>query len=94
MKLLELIERDGIPIINTDNDCDVRALIIGSQNIYELEAEECFPIIYPRNQYMAIGSGAPYARSAMKLDLTAQQAVVHASKFDAYTGGEIKWFSL
>lgn len=39
--------------------------------------------------FFAVGSGAAYALSAMELGLSAEEAVVHASKFDPYTGGKV-----
>ena len=38
----------------------------------------------------AIGSGADYAYSAMKLGLSAKEAVKHAASIDLHTGGKIK----
>lgn len=42
-----------------------------------------------RASYYAIGSGAPYAKTAMYLGKTAHQAVQIASEFDTTTGGKI-----
>ena len=44
--------------------------------------------------YYAIGSGAAYAMSAMKLGLSAEAAVAHAIGFDVNSGGEVKTMRL
>ena len=38
----------------------------------------------------AMGSGADYAYSAMRLGMTAKEAVKHAATIDLHTGGKIK----
>lgn len=37
----------------------------------------------------ALGSGGDFALSAMRLGLSAKEAVEHAKKLDCYTGGEV-----
>ena len=42
-----------------------------------------------KEPYYAIGSGAPYGKTAMRLGLSAHQAVRIAAEFDWQTGGKI-----
>lgn len=43
-----------------------------------------------KDEFFAIGSGAPYAIGAMAMGATPEQAVALASRFDPATGGEIE----
>ena len=42
-----------------------------------------------KDRYFTIGSGGPYARSALELGLTPKEAIKHASKFDANTNNRV-----
>lgn len=43
-----------------------------------------------KDEFFAIGSGAPYAIGAMAMGASPQEAVALASRFDPATGGEIE----
>lgn len=50
----------------------------------------CFyTLVEEEGPYFAIGSGAPYALSGLRLGLSAEEAVAHASEFDTQTHGDI-----
>ena len=44
----------------------------------------------PLRNDRAIGSGGDFALSAMRLGLSAEEAVEHAKTLDCYTGGEVR----
>jgi len=75
-----------------DNELEfsLGGIVIGIKYAYHIEQDNPYLVRFPRNEKMADGSGAPYARSAMHFRLTAIQAINHAKKFDSATGGKVK----
>ena len=71
------------------DDEDFYALVIfpdGRVFMYE-GGSHCYPI---QDDFYSIGSGSPFAMTAMSLGSSAIDAVQVAKKFDCYSGGEIK----
>ncbi len=71
------------------DDQDVSSIIVGVKWVYELEPESDRWCRYTKSTQLAVGSGAPYALSAMRLGKTAKEAVKHAMTCDCYSGGKI-----
>lgn len=66
------------------------AIIVGKKRLYKLEENTGWLISYDKHTKLAMGSGQPFAMSAMGLGLTAKEAVKHAIKFDCYSGGKVR----
>lgn len=75
------------PDYNDDNVPWGHALVVLANRIFKVGAD--FSVI-DCGEFGSIGSGAPYARTAMHLGKSARQAVEVARDLDLYTGGEIK----
>jgi hypothetical protein len=52
------------------------------------------PILIPKTDFVAIGSGAAAAMGAMYMGASAREAVAAAKKIDNYTGGAVKTIAL
>jgi len=65
---------------------DSTALVLTDEGIFTYESEH--PIKH-EEEYYAIGSGAPYALSALDSGFTLKEAIEAARKRDLYTGGRI-----
>lgn len=74
-------------------EVELGGIIVGRDYVYAVEGgpQLCR---FPRCTKMAAGSGAHFAMSAMNLGKSAVQAVKHAMKFDAATGGRIQCVDL
>lgn len=71
---------------------DISAMILFPDgSLYTCDAH--YVLVPYAEPFYAIGSGAGYAMSAMRLGLSAEQAVAHAIEFDPNTGGEVKTMS-
>jgi len=66
---------------------DGNALIALAGRIYTVGWEFS---VTPVGEFGAIGSGSPYANTAMHLGKTAKQAVEIATELDMYSGGAVK----
>lgn len=79
--------------VDDEIQLEVGGIIVGRDNVYTIEGG---PLLckFPRCTKMADGSGAHFAMSAMSMGKTAVQAVKHAMKFDAATGGKIQCVDL
>lgn len=77
--------------LNIDDNTDYKmsCLLFTTDNIYENEGRGWRPF-NENKDFLSIGSGMPFALSAMNLGLNATQAVKHAMKFDIYSGGVIQ----
>lgn len=71
----------------SDDPPDGSALIALAGRIYTVGWEFS---VSPVGDFGAIGSGSPYANTAMHLGRTAKQAVEIATELDLYSGGEVK----
>lgn len=73
--------------LNAEDLTKFSAIVVTPENeVFLFEGSRfSFPIEVP----FAIGSGSPYAMSAMVLGFNAPTAVEHAIKFDPYSGGEV-----
>lgn len=72
------------------NDDDIpwgQALVVLANRIFKVGAD--FSVI-DCGDFGAIGSGSPYARTAMHLSKSAKQAVEIATELDLFTGGNVK----
>lgn len=69
---------------------DFTTFILTDEDCYIMHVNDDGAIIDRCIGCEAIGSGADFAMSAMKLGLSAAEAVKHAAKIDVLTGGKIK----
>jgi len=72
-----------------DSDLDMgesTALVLTKDGIFTYESEH--PIKH-EEEYYSIGSGAPYALSALDSGFTLKESIKAARKRDLYTGGRI-----
>jgi len=79
----ELADKGG----EADDDLDIEAIELRPDGIYVYEG--ILTAVRIKNEFYAIGSGAPYAMAAMRLGLSPKEAVAIAAEFDPGTGGEI-----
>jgi ATP-dependent protease HslVU (ClpYQ) peptidase subunit len=70
------------------------AIVVGQKNVYIMESNKDYLLRFPQTETLSVGSGAAYALSAMKLGLSAVDAVKHARTLDAATGGIIRSVNL
>lgn len=68
----------------------VGAILVGLDYVYALEPDSSHLIQYKRSIKLTEGSGGPFALSAMRLGLSAKDAVKHAIKMDTASGGKVK----
>jgi hypothetical protein len=69
-------------------ECDVEVLELRKDGLWIYNGSlVCFPI---KERFWAIGTGAPYAISAMYLGKSPAEAIEIAKLFDPGTGGEIE----
>jgi hypothetical protein len=66
---------------------DFNGILIESGRVYRLEGKLIRDRILER--FHAVGSGSPFAITAMHLGKTAREAVVIAARFDPRTGGGV-----
>jgi hypothetical protein len=92
-KILHYFYSDTFPNLEFV-DHDAIGIIVGMGAVYLLDAGCPFLIKYNRSQKLAEGSGAPFARSAMMMGLSAVDAIKHAIKLDMASGGKIKSIKL
>jgi ATP-dependent protease HslVU (ClpYQ) peptidase subunit len=64
-------------------------LILEPTGLYEAD-EFCRPMLVPKQDFWAVGTGSPYAMAAMEMGASAKRAVEIAAKYDVYTGGPIR----
>jgi len=88
IKFHELTDKGG----EADDDLDIEAIELRPDGIYVYEG--ILTAVKIKNQFYAIGSGAPYALAAMRLGLSPKEAVAIAAEFDPGTGGEIDVWKL
>lgn len=69
-----------------DHDC--QAILIGELHSYILDHKALMP--FRIDDVLAVGSGSDFALSAMRLGLSAVEAVRHACTLDVYSGGRIR----
>lgn len=75
-------------------DHRISGIIVGIKYVYELESHRSYLIQYPRTEKITAGSGGDFGRSAMKLGLSAKEAVKHTIELDLYCGGKIQSVNL
>lgn len=63
------------------------ALVVLAGGIYKIGSDYS---VVDCGDFGAIGSGSPYARTAMHLGKSAKQAVEIATQLDLFTGGNVK----
>lgn len=69
---------------------EANALVCDGDNVYMIGVNEDAIMWKQRMTYSAaLGSGSRFALSAMRLGLSAKEAVEHAKTLDCYTGGEV-----
>lgn len=88
LKWHELMEKGG----EADDDLDVEGIELRPDGIWVFEGIISGAKI--KNEFFAIGSGAPYAIAAMHLGLSPREAVELAALYDPGTGGEIDVWKL
>lgn len=69
-----------------EHDC--QAILIGDYHTYILDHHALMP--FQLDDCLAVGSGSDFALSAMRLGLSAVEAVKHACTLDVYSGGKIR----
>lgn len=87
-KLLEHLQSSEF--YKKDIDHGINALIIGRKHLYELEKGRSHMIQFPKNTKLAVGSGKPFAVSALSLGMNSIEAVKHAIKHNIYCGGLVR----
>lgn len=88
---LEYLKSDKFP-------CEVKhyvsGIIIGQKYAYIVDGSKSHLIRLPKDELLGEGSGGMIVLSAMKLGLSAVEAVQHAMLLDAATGGEVRSVTL
>ena len=83
LKFYAALEQNG----ELGSECDVEVLELRKDGLWIYNGSlVCFPI---KERFWAIGTGAPYALSAMHLGKSPAEAIEIAKLFDPGTGGEI-----
>lgn len=83
LKFYAAIEQNA----DLSSECDVEVLELRQDSLWIYNGSlTCFPI---RERFWAVGTGAPYAISAMHLGKSPVEAIEIAALFDASTGGPI-----
>jgi hypothetical protein len=83
LKFYAALEQNG----ELGSECDVEVLELRKDGLWIYNGSlVCFPI---KERFWAIGTGAPYAISAMHLGKSPAEAIDIAKLFDPGTGGEI-----
>lgn len=86
--VLKRKRKDGI----LHDNSELEAIELHPTGIYLYEANGArYPI---KDQFYAVGSGAPYALGAMAMGASPEEAVAIAARFDPNTGGELEVFNL
>lgn len=88
-RMLESWIAEDCPLVEDFDDMDFGVLIITEDSAFTYASE--MVDLYEEQTAMAIGSGRPYAFSAMKLGKSAVMAVRHATTIDLYSGGVIRY---
>jgi hypothetical protein len=84
LKFYAALEQNG----ELGSECDVEVLELRKDGLWIYNGSlVCFPI---KERFWAIGTGAPYAISAMHLGKSPAEAIEIAKLFDPGTGGEIE----
>lgn len=84
LKFYAALEQNG----ELGSECDVEVLELRKDSLWIYNGSlVCFPI---KERFWAIGTGAPYAISAMHLGKSPAEAIEIAKLFDPGTGGEIE----
>lgn len=88
LKFWEHLEGKPAKESGLNDDSEVEGIELHPSGIYLYAASgKRYQI---KDEFFAIGSGAPYAIGAMAMGATPEQAVALASRFDPATGGEIE----
>jgi len=83
LKFLQLLEKGG----DADSECDVQVLELRKDGLWLYDGHvNPFKL---KNEYYAIGTGAPYAIAAMYCGKSPSEAVEIASLFDPATRGPV-----
>jgi ATP-dependent protease HslVU (ClpYQ) peptidase subunit len=81
-------------ILEADDLNSTTLLITQSGTVYENHTPKGNRIHVNTAKYIAIGSGADFALSAMELGYSPVEAVRHACKMDVYSGGKIRSYKI
>lgn len=71
-----------------DHDVEGQVLVAVNKRVYSIGGD--FARVRNKTGFYVIGSGTPYARTALRLGANAKQAVEAAAQMDLFTGHEIK----
>jgi hypothetical protein len=88
LKFWELIEGKPAKESGLNDDSELEAIELHPDGIFLYAASGKRYRI--KDEFFAIGSGAPYAIGAMAMGASPEEAVALASRFDPATGGEIE----
>jgi len=87
-----------IKLIDENVDPQIGALIVDPDGLLFESAIDQEDVLWlcevDLNSCTALGSGSPFALTAMDMGATAKQAVAMAAKRDLYTGGKIRTFEV
>jgi len=81
---------------DADRELQMEALVYDKEILYHvsIDDESVWKDVIDLTEPCAIGSGSPYAYTAMDLGLSAKQSVMMAKKRDSGTGGRIRTYQL
>jgi len=88
LKFWEYIEGKSIKECGLNDDSELEAIELHATGVFLYAASGKRYRI--KDEFFAIGSGAPYAIGAMAMGASPEEAVALASRFDPATGGEIE----
>lgn len=88
LRFWELIEGKSAKESGLNDDSELEAIELHPEGIFLYAASGKRYRI--KDEFFAIGSGAPYAIGAMAMGASPKEAVALASRFDPATGGEIE----
>lgn len=75
-------------------DFQCAAIVVKNDGVFIASVNDGLFILDPINENDSIGSGSGFALSAMKMGLSAREAVKHAASLDTCTGGIIRTYKI
>lgn len=92
LKFWDLVEKRKRKDAGLHDNSELEAIELHPTGLYLYEASG---VRYPiKDQFYAVGSGAPYALGAMAMGASPEEAVAIAARFDPNTGGEVEVLKL
>lgn len=79
-----------------DRELECEAFVFEKGTLYhvQIDEEDIHKTVIDRSEHTAIGSGSPYALTAMDLGCNAREAVKMAARRDSCTGGRIRIYKI